>query len=221
VQINADFDRRVVIDTTGIAWQPSPEAGVERKLLDRIGEEVARATSLVRYAPGSRFAAHEHGLGEEFLVLAGTFCDEYGDYPAGTYVRNPPASQHGPWSVAGCEILVKLRQFDPADRTRVVVDTTTGTWQPGPAAGMEILPLHRHATEVVTLMRLAPGAHLDVRVGDGGEEFFVLEGTLSDDAGAYPAGTWVRNPRMSRHARSSGPGCLVWHKAGHLPPSRG
>ena len=84
--INADFTQRVVLATNDLPWSPSPQAGVERRLLDRIGGEVARATSLVRYAPASVFPAHGHALGEEFLVLEGIFSDQQGDYPAGTYV---------------------------------------------------------------------------------------------------------------------------------------
>src|SRR5258708_8585536 len=90
--INDDFSRRVVIAADDLQWIASPQAGVERGLLDRIGGEVARATSLVRYAPDSTFPAHVHELGEEFLVLSGIFSDEQGDYPEGTYVRNPPRS---------------------------------------------------------------------------------------------------------------------------------
>ena len=75
--------------------------GVDRRPLDRIGEEVARATSIVRYAPGSRFSAHTHGGGEEFIVLDGVFQDEHGDYPPGTYVRNPPGTRHTPGSEPG------------------------------------------------------------------------------------------------------------------------
>src|SRR6266704_5630699 len=109
--VNADFSRRVVIATDEMPWIPSPQAGVERRPLDRIGGEVARATSLVRYAPASAFAAHTHGLGEEFLVLDGVLSDEHGDYPTGTYVRNPPGSRHSPRTAPGCMILVKLRQM--------------------------------------------------------------------------------------------------------------
>ena len=117
--VNADFTQRVVIATDTMPWIPSPQAGVERRLLDRIGGEVARATSLVRYAPASAFPAHGHALGEEFLVLDGVFSDEHGDYPAGTYVRNPPGSHHTPRTAPGCIIFVKLRQMQPAgDRAR-------------------------------------------------------------------------------------------------------
>ena len=62
--INADFATRVVLKPDEQRWVPSPMAGVERKMLDRVGDEVARATSIVRYAPNSHFSAHSHGGGE-------------------------------------------------------------------------------------------------------------------------------------------------------------
>jgi anti-sigma factor ChrR (cupin superfamily) len=60
----------------------------------------------VRYAPHSRFSAHTHGRDEEFLVLAGVFQDEHGDFPAGSYIRNPPTSSHTPGSESGCKALL-------------------------------------------------------------------------------------------------------------------
>ena len=96
MRLNADFDQRVVIRPEDHQWVPSPMPGVERMMLDRIGDEVARATSLVRYAPNSTFSPHVHGGGEEFLVLEGEFGDEHALYPAGTYVRNPIGSAHTP-----------------------------------------------------------------------------------------------------------------------------
>src|SRR6266581_5792709 len=134
--VNADFTQRVVIATDALPWIPSPQAGVERRLLDRIGGEVARATSLVLYAPASAFPAHEHALGEEFLVLSGVFSDEHGDYPVGTYVRNPPHSRHTPRTAPGCSILVKLRQMSPSEQERVVIDTSNATWKPAEPSGL-------------------------------------------------------------------------------------
>ena len=84
MELNADFSQRAVVHAARLGWTPSPIAGVERRMLDRIGEEVARATSIVRYAPHSRFSSHTHGGGEEFLVLDGVFQDEHGDFPAGS-----------------------------------------------------------------------------------------------------------------------------------------
>lgn len=216
--VNADFERRVVIDTTAEPWIPSPLPGVERRMLDRLGSEVARATSLVRYAPGSSFSDHVHGGGEEFLVLEGVFSDERGDYPAGTYVRNPPGSKHRPFSRGGCTLFVKLHQFAPGDLQRVVIDTTTANWSVVSQAGLSRVTLHQHRGEKVALVRFAPGARLPDDPHPGGEEFYVLEGVLSDEAGDYPTGTWVREPAGSAHAPFSREGCVIYVKEGHLPP---
>src|SRR3569623_1300362 len=123
MEINADFSRAAVVHAARLPWVASPMAGVDRRMLDRIGEEVARATSIVRYAAGSRVSPHTHGGGEEFLVLDGVFQDEHGDFPAGSYVRNPPPTRHKPGSAPGCTIFVKLWQFDADDRTEVRIDT--------------------------------------------------------------------------------------------------
>ncbi|MCG8563319.1 MAG: cupin domain-containing protein, partial [Hyphomicrobiales bacterium] len=123
MELNADFSRRAVVHAAELDWTASPMPGVDRRMLDRIGDEVARATSIVRYAPESRFSEHVHGGGEEFLVLDGVFQDEHGDFPAGSYIRNPPQSRHTPGSAPGCTIFVKLWQFDPDDRSHVRIDT--------------------------------------------------------------------------------------------------
>ena len=69
MRINADFSKPAFVIPSADDWVHSPESGVDRLMLDRIGDEVARATSLVRYAAGSSFASHTHAKGEEFLVL--------------------------------------------------------------------------------------------------------------------------------------------------------
>ena len=122
MRINADFDRRVLVHADELEWLESPMPGVHRRPLDRIGGEVARATTIVRFAPGSRFSEHTHGGGEEFVVLEGVFQDEHGDFPAGSYIRNPPTSHHTPASAPGCTIFVKLWQMDPDDRAEVKTD---------------------------------------------------------------------------------------------------
>ena len=121
MQLNADFTQTVFVADQDNPWRASPSAGVERKMLDRIGAEVARATTIVRFAPGSAFAPHTHDGGEEYIVLDGVFQDEAGDFPVGTYVRNPPTSRHTPRSEPGATIFVKLHQFDDDD-TEMVVD---------------------------------------------------------------------------------------------------
>lgn len=218
--VNADFSRRVVIATDEMPWIPSPQAGVERRLLDRIGGEVARATSLVRYAPASAFPAHEHALGEEFFVLSGVFSDEHGDYPTGTYVRNPPQSRHTPRTAPGCTILVKLRQMTLSEQTRIVIDSTTARWEQADTAGLKTLPLYLapDAGEKVVLERLEAGTnHSEVDCPDG-EEIFILSGDLRDEYGTYGAGTWIRNPAGFRRSLGSKGGATYWVKRGHLRP---
>ena len=132
MNLNSDFGARAAVHAARLDWTPSPIPGVDRRMLDRIGDEVARATSIVCYAPHSHFSAHTHGGGEEFLVLDGVFQDERGDYPAGTYVRNPPTSRHTPGSEPGCTIFVKLWQFDPDDRTQLRIDILALAFAPAP-----------------------------------------------------------------------------------------
>ena len=215
--LNADFDQRIVAHLTDALWSPSPQAGVERRMLDRIGAEVGRATSIVRYAPGSAFSPHTHDGGEEILVIDGVFSDEHGDYPAGTYLRNPPGTAHRPHSQPGCTIFVKLWQFVPGDTKAVCVDTRHAQWYPGMVPGLSVLPLHEHAGISSALVRWAPHTRFTAHTHPGGEEILVLEGVFRDEDGEYPTGCWLRNPRWSRHTPYTGnEGALIYVKVGHL-----
>ena len=216
MQINSDFSQRVVIHTDEIPWVDSPIAGVQRRMLERDGEEVARATSLVRYEPGSAFSAHTHGGGEEFLVIDGIFSDEKGDYPVGTYVRNPVGSSHRPSSEEGCTILVKLWQMSPEDQKRVAIATNKNPWSPGLVPGLQVMPLHSYGTENVALVKWEPGTMFQRHSHWGGEEIYVIEGVFEDEQGTYPQGTWIRNPHGSIHTPFSKEGCLIYVKTGHL-----
>ncbi|MTH95377.1 cupin domain-containing protein [Roseibium sp. RKSG952] len=216
MQIHADLTKRAVVDTKSLDWVASPIPGVERRMLERDGGEVARATSLVKYAPGSAFSAHKHDLGEEFLVLDGIFTDETGDFPKGMYVRNPPGSEHIPSSTPGAVILVKLRQMDPADRAYVRVDTRAdGGWEDG-RPGERILPLFEDRHETVSMLEWTQNASFDHEQLHGGAEYFVLRGSFSDQDGTYEAGTWLRIPAGSSQKISSPYGALLWRKMGHL-----
>jgi anti-sigma factor ChrR (cupin superfamily) len=219
--INADLAQRVVIDTGTLFWTPSPIAGIERKMLERDGGEVARATSLVRFGPDTAYAPHVHIAGEEILVLDGVFSDEYADYPAGTYIRNPPGSRHRPFSRTGCLLLVKLHQMSEDDRARVVIDTNRVEWGGYPGAP-ELLTasLHAYGPENVRLLRWRSGLALPQHGHPGGEEFYILSGALSDEYGTYPAGTWVRNPVGSGHTPFSEEGARLLVKTGHLSVSK-
>ncbi len=216
MKLHADFSQRVVIESEILDWVDSPMLGVQRRMLERDGEEVARATSIVRYAPNSYFAAHTHGGGEEFLVLEGIFSDEHGDYPAGTYIRNPVDSTHTPFSKDGCMILVKLRQMHPDDQKRVAIATTQTPWINGLVKGLQVRPLHSYGAENVALVKWDAGTQFQYHRHMGGEEIFVLDGVFEDEFGSYPKGTWLRNPPDSKHNPFSRSGCVIYVKTGHL-----
>lgn len=222
-RIRAVFEQREVVLPGDESWVAAPSAGVERKMLDRIGEEVARATSFVRFAESAGFPEHVHGGGEEFFVLEGVFTDARGDYPAGTYVRNPVGSAHAPRAGRdGATLFVKLHQFSAGDTARVVVHTTSAPWQRGSAAGLTVLPLHAFGAEHVALVRWAPNTRFHRHTHLGGEEILVLDGIFRDEHGAYPAGTWIRNPHRSTHTPfTETEGATIFVKVGHLPPSEG
>jgi len=219
MRLNANFSERVVIRPKDHEWVDAPVPGVERMMLDRIGEEVARATSFVRYAPNSMFSRHTHVGGEEFLVLEGEFGDEHGRYPVGTYVRNPIGTAHTPEvGEQGCLIFVKLYQFENDDQAQLVVDTRATSWSPGLIPGLEVMSLHDYRGEQVALVRWAPNTQFASHKHRGGEEILVIDGSFYDEHGEYPAGTWIRNPHQSEHSPyTRDEGALIYVKVGHLP----
>ena len=215
MNINADLSLRALEHTTPDTWRVTPQAGVTRRPLFRIGDEVAQATSLVRYVPESHFHSHEHTGGEEILVIEGTFSDEHGDFPAGTYFRNPPGTRHSPFTRAGCLLLVRLWQFDPADRQSVV--------QHVPAWPLATQHAARHAwavqagsAESVRLEYWPAGQTIVEEVPDGGE-WLVLQGSLRNNADDLGELSWLRLPAgATLQAVAGEEGVWVWVKTGHL-----
>jgi len=217
-RIRASFERRFVVLPGDESWVPSPTAGVERRMLDRVGDEVARATSIVRFAPNAAFPEHVHGGGEEFLVLEGLFVDDDGEYPVGAYVRNPVGSKHAPRAGKdGATLFVKLHQFALGDVKRVVAQTAELPWWPGSVQGLSVLPLHEFGTEHTALVRWAPNTRFHRHSHWGGEEILVLAGVFRDEHGHYPAGSWLRSPHLSVHTPfTAAEGATLLVKVGHL-----
>ena len=214
--LNMDFDQKVVIDTNQHDWVPSPSPGVWRKPLAREDAESGHTTSIVRFDPGCYFSRHEHPLGEEIMVLEGTFSDEHGDYGPGTYFRNPPGSGHTPFSKDGCVLFVKLDQFSPDDTETVRIDTRNTPWLSGQGR-LEVMPLHEFRGEHVALVKWPAAERFQPHRHFGGEEVFVLSGEFKDEFGSYPAGTWLRSPHMSQHFPYVDEETVIWVKVGHLP----
>ena len=101
--LSPDDNQRTIIDTQNTDWFEGLVTGLTVLPLVEFG---TRHTALVRWAPKTKFNPHRHYGGEEILVLEGVFEDEFGSYPAGTWMRSPHMSAHHPFSVDGCLILV-------------------------------------------------------------------------------------------------------------------
>lgn len=214
--LNMNFSERVVIDTQQQPWLPSPAQGVWRKPLEREAKESGHTSSIVKYDAGSQFATHKHPLGEEIFVLEGVFSDENGDYPAGSYLRHPPGSQHAPFSHEGCVILVKLNQFDPRDLDVVKMNTQQTEWLQG-IGGLQVMPLHEFEHEHTALVKWPKGETFQPHRHFGGEEILVLSGKFQDEQGEYPRHTWIRSPHMSGHFPFVEEETIILVKTGHLP----
>jgi hypothetical protein len=221
MELNSDFSQRALVHSDQIEWQPSPMPGVDRRMLDRIGGEVARATTIVRYAAGSHFSEHTHIGGEEFVVLEGVFSDEHGDFPTGSYVRNPPTSAHTPHSDDGCTIFVKLWQFQPEDRTHVVIDMNKMEFIPDATRpGVGVMPLFSDNQETVRSERWDPGTGISLALPEGGE-LLVLDGSLTESGEQLVKGSWLRLPVGQTLAAQAGPdGARIWMKLRHIPHAK-
>lgn len=215
MNLHSDYSQRIVLYQEDLPWVDSPALGIQRRMLDRIGGEQARATSIVRYAPNTHFAAHCHDFGEEILVLDGELRDEFGHYPAGAYLMNPPGSSHAPYSETGCTLFVKLRHLGDEHVEREYVDTKTAEWLQGLVPGLHVMPLMRQGSGS-TLVRWAPNTYFNPHRHYGGEEIYVVDGVFADEYGTYPKGSWIRSPHMSMHTPYSKEGCTIFVKTGHL-----
>ena len=214
--LNQNFHEKVVMQSS--QFVSSPCDGVIRTLLERSEDsEYAISTTLVEFQPDSRFDEHIHDHGEELFVLEGTFSDEYGDYPEGTYIRNPNGTKHSPFSKKGCKLFVKLRQFDNKDDKRIIINTNKQSWLPGLVKGLEVMPLHNFEHENTALVKWDKNTQFNFHQHFGGEEILVLNGTFYDEFGSYPKLTWIRNPHMSKHTPYTlDDGALIFVKTGHL-----
>jgi anti-sigma factor ChrR (cupin superfamily) len=193
MRINDDLSQPIIVHAAKLDWVPSPAAGVDRRMLFRIGGEVARATSIVRYAPGSAFPRHTHGGGEEIVVLEGVFQDEHGDYPAGSYFRNPPGTSHVPASKDGCTIFVRLWQFRHGDQAQIVCQPGEGQPVEPRSGAASATVLFNDGHEDVRLEDWAAGATVAVD-NPRGLEFLVLSGSVTAGSEALEPQSWGRLP---------------------------
>ncbi|MBL1276095.1 MAG: cupin domain-containing protein [Ectothiorhodospiraceae bacterium] len=214
-RLNMNVELPAVLRVEEQLWVTSPADGVSRLPLEREARESGHTTSFVKFEPGSHFPEHAHPQGEEIYVLDGVFSDENGDYPAGTYIRNPPGSQHTPFTEQGCTLFVKLDQFQSDDKQAVVLRPEDQQWRPG-IGNLKVLSLHTYNTESTALVLWPENEVFQAHTHWGGEEIVVISGKFIDEFGEYPALSWIRSPHMSQHFPRVEEQTLILVKVGHL-----
>ncbi len=148
-------------------------------------------------------------------MLDGVFQDEHGDFPAGSYIRNPPQSSHTPGSDKGCVIFVKLWQFDLADRTQIRLDTTQAV-KTAIRPSVTAATLFKDSREMVRIEEWEPNATIRYAPTDG-LEILCLGGDFTESGEHFSAMSWLRLPIGAPLDAISGPnGARVWVKEGHL-----
>ena len=210
-----DFDQTVCLRPEDQEWIVSQADGVSRVHLERVAEESDHTTSFVKFEPNSYFPRHSHPQGEEIFVLEGVFSDEMGDYPVGTYIRNPPGSSHKPFTKEGCKLFVKLEQFQKGDTEHVVIRPNNQRWGDG-IGNLKVLSLHTYKGESTALVAWPNNEVFQSHHHYGGEEIVVISGKFIDEYGEYPTGTWIRSPHMSQHFPRVEEETLIYVKVGYL-----
>jgi anti-sigma factor ChrR (cupin superfamily) len=215
--LNADLAVRVAVDTQDMEWAPSPGGHVLRKRVHLAGPaESGQVTSVVRYQPGASFPTHNHPDGEEILVLEGIFSDEYGDWPAGTYLLNPEGFRHSPFSREGCTLFVKLRQFPGTDRQHVAMQANDKPWTGTARSGVTRKALYAQEgyTDHMRLERWELPSAIGQLNFPQGAELFVLKGCFTDQSGSYRTHTWLRMPAGGTLTPRSDDPCELYIKEG-------
>ncbi|CAJ1340055.1 unnamed protein product [Effrenium voratum] len=221
IELNSDKSQSCLVNTDTIDWIQTAAGGVRRKMIERLGGEVARATTVVSFEPNASFPSHRHEGGEEFIVLEGDWFDDWATQPSYTYVRNYIGSRHTPRiGPKGCTILVKLCQMSTEqtepDHSQWDISSSNPSWRRSPNGRRE-LRVYESPFEEVHFERWEPHQTGQVEVDGAGEEVFVVEGCFVDELGEHRRWSWCRTAEARRLTRRAGPeGCLLYIKSRHL-----
>lgn len=99
--------------------------------------------------------------------------------------------------------------------TRTVVDTRAMNWEPGPKPNVWRKCLDVTAGDpcrATLLVRYDARSRIPEHDHPNGEEILVLQGTLADEHGEYPAGSYLLHPPGFRHAPYSRRRCEAFVK---------
>jgi anti-sigma factor ChrR (cupin superfamily) len=88
------------------SWQTSPIPQIEKKVLyEQTG--FPEKVWIERWQPGTALSNVVNSEVKEIFVIEGTWSDELGSYPVGSWLRYPPNQTYSPSSATGCLVYVK------------------------------------------------------------------------------------------------------------------
>ncbi len=204
--MNSDYEQKALIDTNTIQWQETQVKNVFKKILAIKDKE---ETSLIKLNEGSVLNQEQKINSVEIFVLEGTYINEYGEYPQGTYLRLPEENEALVKSDKDCVIFRKTNFF--TDKQKVIIDTNTTLWLQG-QGNLEVMPLY----EQTALVKWPKGERFIPHKHWGGEEIIVLKGVFMDEYGEYPKGSWIRSPHLSEHFPYVNEETIIFVKIGHM-----
>lgn len=204
--MNSDYEKRALIDTNTIPWQETKTKNVFKKVLSIKGKE---ETSFIKLNEGSYLTQIKKINSVEIFVLEGSYINEYGEYPKGTYLRLPKENEALVKSDEGCTIFRKTNFF--TDTQEIIIDTNNTKWLQG-QGNLEVKPLH----EQTALVKWPKDEKFIPHQHWGGEEIVVLQGTFIDEHGEYPKNTWIRSPHLSEHFPHVDEETIIFVKTGHM-----
>jgi len=213
--LNMDFSQGACLRPDDLEWLSGSIDGASYAYLERDNGGSSHASYFLRLTAGASFSLQSNVRGVELFVLEGTFSDTAGDYPAGTYIRNPLGIIDNFLTQEGCKLFIKLDQFSKEDIAHVVTRPQDRQWQNG-IGSLKVLGLHAHNTESSALVAWPKNEVFQSHNHMGGEEIVVISGRFIDEHGEYPAGTWIRSPHMSKHFPRVEEETLIYVKVGHL-----
>ena len=204
--MNSDYEQKALIDTNTIQWQETQVKNVFKKILAIKDKE---ETSFIKLNEGSVLNQEQKINSVEIFVLEGTYINEYGEYPQGTYLRLPEENEALVKSDKDCVIFRKTNFF--TDKQKIIIDTNTTLWLQG-QGNLEVMPLY----EQTALVKWPKGERFIPHKHWGGEEIIVLKGVFMDEYGEYPKGSWIRSPHLSEHFPYVNEETIIFVKTGHM-----
>ena len=215
LELNLDFTKKIVIETLIQKWIEFPTEEFKMIILEG-HRETEHITSIISYNPGSINQNFNQIQGEEIFVLSGNYINEFGEHPAGTYLRIPPGSAYQAFSQTGCTLFIKINQFTKGDNQKIIIKTNEQKWLQG-HGNLRVMPLHQFSTEGTALVKWPSNEKFIRHSHFGGEEILVLSGKFQDEHGSYPKLTWIRSNHLSVHHPWVEEETIILVKTGHLP----